>query len=66
MDGQGMPVWDGIARREAVSATDLAVRDQLADAARDGNWYVVLQLVHAHPTLVNSPQDPSVNLSLRR
>lgn len=56
MDGQGMPVWDGIARRESLSATDLAIRDRLADAARDGNWYVVLQLVHAHPALVNSPR----------
>ncbi|MGW2721535.1 hypothetical protein [Streptomyces sp. NPDC001492] len=56
MDGQGMPAWDGIARREVLSATDLAVRDRLADAARDGNWYVVLQLAHAHPTLVNSPR----------
>ena len=56
MDGQDVTVWDGIARREVLSAADLAIRDRLADAARDGNWYVVLKLVHVHPALVNSPR----------
>ncbi|MDO0911334.1 ankyrin repeat domain-containing protein [Streptomyces sp. DT2A-34] len=56
MAGQGMPMWDGTTRRDVLPAADLAVRDRLADAARDGNWYVVLQRLHAQPALANSPR----------
>ncbi|MEU6904756.1 hypothetical protein ABZ935_05300 [Streptomyces coeruleorubidus] len=37
--------WDGHIRREYVHADDAAKRDELADAARVGNWQRVLSVV---------------------
>lgn len=54
MRQSGTPTWDGVTRRESYSAQVLQVRDGLADAARDGDWAEVCDLLGRHPEWINS------------
>ena len=46
--------WNGVQRRDSLHAGHVLKRDQLADAARDGNWGVVLDMVEADRELANA------------
>jgi hypothetical protein len=46
--------WDGITRRSSLKEKYAALRDQLADAARDGDWRTVLRVLDEHPSWVNT------------
>jgi hypothetical protein len=47
-------VWDGITQPRTLTDEAAKCRSELADAARAYNWPRVLELVSAHPQLVNS------------
>jgi hypothetical protein len=46
--------WDGVTKREDCSADFLAMRDEVANAAHDYQWPVLLQRLERTPALVNS------------
>jgi hypothetical protein len=46
--------WDGVTTRDAYKPAVVAGRDELADAARDGAWTRVLEILSAHPGWVNA------------
>ncbi|MGW0633315.1 hypothetical protein [Streptomyces sp. NPDC002758] len=46
--------WDGVTRRSTLKPQFAAQRDQLADAARDGNWRTVFDILDKTPDWANS------------
>ncbi|MFC4507404.1 MULTISPECIES: ankyrin repeat domain-containing protein [Streptomyces] len=46
--------WDGARVRDALQPWAVERRDQLADAARDGDWETVFQILDDDPALINS------------
>jgi hypothetical protein len=46
--------WDGVTARDAYKPAVVTARDKLADAARDGAWDRVLEILAAHPGWVNT------------
>ena len=54
-------IWDGITRKETLSAEATALRDALADAARQYRWSDVFRILADHPHWVNAsrPGGPS-------
>ncbi|MEV5495132.1 hypothetical protein AB0M50_06990 [Nonomuraea fuscirosea] len=46
--------WDGVTLRSTYSDKVIEGRDKLADATRDGDWSMVLDLLEAHPAWINS------------
>ncbi|MER6512526.1 ankyrin repeat domain-containing protein [Nonomuraea sp. NPDC001636] len=45
--------WDGVTLRSSYKGHLIAGRDELADAARDGAWSTVFELLEEHPEWVN-------------
>lgn len=45
--------WDGVTLRSSYSDWVIEGRDELADAARDGDWPTVFELLDKHPDWVN-------------
>ncbi|VWC47932.1 ankyrin repeat domain-containing protein [Burkholderia lata] len=46
--------WDGITRADVLDEAEVARRHALADAARNGDWATMLDLVAKQPRLVNT------------
>jgi hypothetical protein len=46
--------WDGVTTRDAYKPAVVTARDELADAARDGAWARVLEILVAYPDWVNT------------
>ncbi|WP_446904069.1 ankyrin repeat domain-containing protein [Burkholderia sp. YIM B11467] len=46
--------WDGITSADVLGKTEVASRHALADAARNGDWATMLDLVAKQPELVNA------------
>jgi len=46
--------WNGVQRRDSVKDNYVLRRDQLADAARNGHWVLVLDMVEADRELANA------------
>ncbi|GAA2818711.1 ankyrin repeat domain-containing protein [Nonomuraea rubra] len=46
--------WDGVTLRSSYKDRVVEGRDQLAQAARDGDWPTVLDLLDEHPEWINS------------
>jgi hypothetical protein len=46
--------WDGVTLRSTLNNWVLEARDRIADAARDGRWQDLLDLLGEHPSFVNS------------
>jgi hypothetical protein len=61
-------VWDGITRAETVGENSAAVRQDLADAARNYDWPRVIAILAEHQELVNStrPDGPSLYAPLHQ
>ena len=55
-------IWDGIAASHALSEGHIAVRHELADAAKGYDWTKVLSLLEAHPSLVNTTRPDGTSL----
>lgn len=49
-----MAEWDGVTRRSSLKERFAALRDRLADAARDGDWRTVSDVLDEEPAWVNS------------
>jgi hypothetical protein len=45
--------WDGVTLRSSYNDRVVEGRDKLADAARDGDWSRVFDLLEAHPAWIN-------------
>ncbi|GLW12787.1 hypothetical protein Misp01_79150 [Microtetraspora sp. NBRC 13810] len=45
--------WDGVTQRSSYSDRVIEGRDKLADAARDGDWSTVFDLLEARPDWIN-------------
>jgi len=60
--------WEGMTTREGWHESDLALRDRLADAARDGSWPVVLEVLDGHPSLIDAwrPGGPSLYTAMHQ
>lgn len=46
--------WDGVTRRSSLKDEYAALRDRLADAARDGDWRTVFEVLDENPDWANS------------
>ncbi|MFE4423888.1 PQQ-binding-like beta-propeller repeat protein [Streptomyces sp. NPDC056817] len=46
--------WDGVTLRSTLHPEAAAVRDRLADAARDGDWQTVFRILDESPSWANS------------
>jgi hypothetical protein len=46
--------WDGVTLRSSLKDKYAAERDRLADAARDGNWRTVFEVLDEYPAWVNT------------
>lgn len=46
--------WDGVTLRSTLNPQAAAGRDQLADAARDGDWRTMLRILDDDPIWTNS------------
>ncbi|GAB2864616.1 ankyrin repeat domain-containing protein [Streptomyces deserti] len=46
--------WDGVTRRSSLKERYAVLRDRLADAARDGDWRTVFQILDENPDWANS------------
>ena len=55
-------IWDGVTARHALSEGHVAVRHELADAAKEYDWKKVLSLVEAQLSLVNSTRPDGTSL----
>ncbi len=47
-------VWDGVVQAKDLSPKIANLRHRLADAAKEGSWTKVLEMLRQHPELVNS------------
>ncbi|WP_129311430.1 ankyrin repeat domain-containing protein [Streptomyces sp. L2] len=54
MDDERTAEWDGITLRSTLLPEGVALRDRLADAARDGRWHTVFEILDEAPSLANS------------
>ncbi|MFJ5029813.1 ankyrin repeat domain-containing protein [Streptomyces sp. NPDC088560] len=54
MDHEKVAHWDGVTRRSSLKDEYAALRDRLADAARDGHWHNVLALLGENRDWVNT------------
>ncbi len=48
--------WPGVTRAETLQEDAAATRAVLADAARDGRWDVVREILREHPQWINAPR----------
>ena len=55
-------IWDGITAPHALSEGHVAVRHELADAAKGYDWTKVLSLLEPHPSLVNTTRPDGSSL----
>ncbi|RQS35663.1 ankyrin repeat domain-containing protein [Burkholderia sp. Bp8992] len=55
-------VWDGITGADVLGDAQIASRHALADAARNGEWSTVLDLVTQQPGLVNATRPGGTSL----
>jgi hypothetical protein len=46
--------WDGVTTRDVYKPAVVTARDELANAARDGAWPLVLEILVGHPGWVNT------------
>ncbi|YCK42257.1 hypothetical protein ACNF49_51925 [Actinomadura sp. ATCC 39365] len=53
MDQDKASTWDGVTLRSTYKDRLVEGRDELADAARDGAWSTVFELLEEHPDWVN-------------
>ncbi|WP_053667102.1 ankyrin repeat domain-containing protein [Streptomyces sp. MMG1121] len=54
MDHENVAHWDGVTRRSSFKDTYAAQRDRLADAARDGHWHTVFEILEKDRKAVNT------------
>lgn len=55
-------VWDGITARDVLGEGHVAVRHELANAAKGYAWTKVLTLIEAHPSLANTTRPDGTSL----
>ncbi|TXN43814.1 ankyrin repeat domain-containing protein [Methylobacterium sp. WL7] len=55
-------VWDGITARHVLGVGHVAIRHEMADAAKGYAWTKVLSLLEAHPSLVNTTRPDGTSL----